>query len=149
MQSHRRRLHQGERLLGGGGGARTEPPDPHPGRGPDPKVAALGAKLLLTLPERVIADRRQRFGQRLVVVAGVVREPEIVGMGELAEVLAPDFNWIHTDLTRQEVDAALDGMRRFGPAGPAVSVGWSRVGQNPDGLEFHILDVIGTFSDTL
>src|SRR5436309_2148186 len=83
--------------------ARSETAKLDPGGDPDAEVAALLAQIRLPLADVFVADQLERPVERLVVVAGIDDEPEVLGEGKflrLDEVLAPDLDGVHLQLAR-------------------------------------------------
>ncbi len=97
-------------------------------RDPDAQLDRVAGRATLGLlrAERVVAEHLQGPRGRGLVVAGVVREPGDLRVGELVvrdPVLAAHLQRLYAELGRHLVDDPLDGVRRLGPPGSAVRVG--------------------------
>ena len=99
--------------------ARTRADDFGKRRDADAHQLAALALLGLFLAQVVVADQLEHALERRVIVAAVVDESERRRIRELLflhEVLQPQLRGIHPELGRQQIHAALDGVRRFGDA---------------------------------
>jgi len=89
--------------------------------------------LCLLLAQLVVTRQLERSVQRLLVIAAVHDEPEILCEREflrLDEVLATDGDRVHPDLVRDQVDHPLDKMGCLRAARSAVGIGRHLVGEH-------------------
>ena len=93
----------------------------------------------------MVIGQVERLLQRRGIVSAVVAQTGGGLVGELVvanEILQPELGGIHLELGRQQIHHALDAMRGFGPARPAVGVGGNTIGKYTYDVRVDVAELV-------